>query len=202
MCVRYAEKKWFLFFFVLSCVKTHARMATEFVQQTVRKSLAGAAVGAGIGAGVGVLYQFSSGKKSAGQDSDAADNNGDRSRICNNYPDLYAESEIYYLVEVMMEFRHHLPEAFDSMLSGLDRLCALHTLVHSAPKEDFSASWSVTAHHHAETIRDGLRALGVVVKDSLAAAEIEERKGEIDGWVSNTVHNISMQVQTRLQDGI
>lgn len=178
-------------------------MATAFVQQTVRKSLAGAAVGAGIGAGMGVLYQFSvSGKKKAEQDGAAADNNNDAVSIAHKYPDLSAESEVYFLVEDMLEYRHHLPDTFDSMLSGLDRLCALCTLVHNAPKEDFSAAWSVTAHHHAETIRDGLRALGVVVKDPAAAAEIEERKGEIDGWVSNTVHNISMQVQTRLQDGV
>jgi len=180
-------------------------MATEFVQQTVRKGLAGAAVGAGIGAGVGVLYQFSvSGKKNAAEEQDNGASRKDNT-VCigDTYPDLYAESEVYFLVEDMMEYRHHLPGAFDSMLSGLDRLCALHMLVHNAVREDFSAAWSVTAHHHAETVRDGLRALGVVTKDHpLTSAEIEERKGEIDGWVSNTVHNISMQVQTRLQDDI
>jgi len=173
-------------------------MATKFVQQTVRRSLAGAAVGAGIGAGVGVMYQFTS-----KDDTHAKEAEDDAPTVeREQFPDLHAESDVIYLVEDMKEFRHDLPDTFDSMLSGLDRLCALHKVVHSAPKDEFKASWAITAHHHAETIRDALRGLCIAVKDPAASAEINERKNEIDGWISNTVHNISMQVQTRLQDGL
>ncbi len=174
-------------------------MATEFVQQTVRRSLAGAAVGAGLGAGVGVLYQFTNyGDDAESKGNDAAP----KTNTGTQFPDLYADADVYYLTEDMKEFRHNLPDAFDSMLSGLDRLCALHTLVHAATVDDFKASWAVTAHHHAETIRDALREMALVVKDPASSAEIEERSSEIEDWVGNTVHNVSMQVQTRLLDGV
>jgi len=177
-------------------------MATKFVQQTVRRSIAGAAVGAGIGASVGVIYQFTSKGDTRAKETTGEENSVAPAIEREQFPDLCAESDVIYLVEDMKEFRHDLPEAFDSMLSGLDRLCALHKLVHSAPKDEFKAAWAVTAHHHAETIRDALRGLCIAVKDPAASAEIEERKNEIDGWISNTVHNISMQVQMRLQDGL
>lgn len=175
-------------------------MATKFVQQTVRRSLAGAAVGAGIGASVGVIYQFTS--KGSARVRGTTEEDAGLNIESAQFPDLCAESDVIYLVEDMKEFRHDLPDAFDSMLSGLDKLCALYKVVHSAPKDEFKAAWAITAHHHAETIRDALRGLCIAVKDPAASAEIEERKNEIDGWISNTVHNISMQVQTRLQDGV
>ena len=87
--------------------------ATEFVQATVRKSLTGAAVGAGVGAGVGVLVQFASSKKAikkadaseAGQKGGGDRAGGEKTEPDKDrYPDLYAEAEVYWLVECMKEF--------------------------------------------------------------------------------------------------
>ncbi len=189
--------------------------ATEFVQATVRKSLTGAAVGAGVGAGVGVLVQFASSKKASKKADDASEagqkgGGGDRAGggggktepDKDRYPDLYAESEVYWLVECMKEFRNQLPMSFDEMMVGLDRFCALRTLVHTAPKEDFKASWAVTAHHHVEIVRDAIREIRAVISSPAMQVEFDERNGEIDGWLVNELHNVSMQVQTRLQDDI
>ena len=121
--------------------------ATEFMQAAVRKSLTGAAVGAGVGAGVGILVQIAASKKARRQEqeeendqskqenSSVASNKKDREKSEKEmYPDLYAESEVYWLVECLKEFRSQLPESFDNLMLGLDRFCALRVLVHTAPR--------------------------------------------------------------------
>jgi hypothetical protein len=172
----------------------------------VRKSLTGAALGAGVGAGVGVIVQFASANRKRKQlvDGDGHNNPTDDGNTLEKerYPDLYAESEVYWLVEVMKEFRSQLPDSFDEMMLALDRFCALRALVYMAPKQDFNASWAVTAHHHAELVRDAIRELDAVISRPALKVEFEERRNEIEGWMSNELHNISMHVQTRVQDDV
>ena len=182
--------------------------ATEFLQAAVRKSLTGAAVGASVGAGVGVIVQFASSKR-ASQKENTGDGEQSGDSVVeklesdkDRYPDVYAESEVYWLVECMKEFRNQLPLSFDEMMVGLNRFCALRTLVYTAPKEDFKASWAVTAHHHVETVRDAIREIRTVISSPAMQVEFDERNGEIDGWLVNELHNVSMHVQTRLQDDI
>ena len=185
------------------------------MQAAVRKSLTGAAVGAGVGAGVGILVQIAASKKARRQEqeeendqskqenSSVASNKKDREKSEKEmYPDLYAESEVYWLVECLKEFRSQLPESFDNLMLGLDRFCALRVLVHTAPKDEFSAGWTLTAHHHVEGIRDSLSELEVVISSPALLVEFQERRNEIEGWITNELHNISMQVQTRLQDNV
>ena len=60
----------------------------------------------------------------------------------------------------------------------------------------------MTAHHHVELIRDAIRELDAVISNPSVRIEFEERKTEIDGWLVNELYNISMHVQTRLQDDV
>ena len=56
-------------------------------------------------------------------------------------------------------------------------------------------------HHHAENARDCMREITMVLENRPATqAEFAERVDEINAWITNTLHNISMQVQTRIMD--
>ena len=87
------------------------------------------------------------------------------------------------------------------MCDALNRLCALNRLVHTVPKQEFQPGWAVTSHHHAENARDCMREITMVLENRPATqAEFAERVDEINAWITNTLHNISMQVQTRIMD--
>ena len=157
---------------------------------------------------MGVIVQFASSKRNTPSNKEENSDGGNATDATTaaidkeRYPDLNAEPEVYWLVECMKEFRSQLPQSFDEMLEALNRFCALRVLVYTAPKEDFKASWSVTAHHHVELIRDAIRELDAVISNPSVRIEFEERKTEIDGWLVNELYNISMHVQTRLQDDV
>lgn len=171
-------------------------MATQFVQHTMRTGLKGAAIGAVAGMGLSVAYSVVSGSKKIDKDD------VDAPPVPENvYHDLEHESDIFYLIQDMGEMRVSAPDTFDHMCDALNRLCALNRLVHTVPKEEFQPGWAVTSHHHAENARDSMREITMVLEDRPATqAEFAERVDEINAWITNTLHNISMQVQTRIMD--
>lgn len=170
-------------------------MATQFVQHTVQRGLKGAAIGAVAGMGISVAYSMVAKTNS----SDSPPEEETDRVLMDLFEDLQKESDIYYLVEDMGETRGFSPESFDAMCDALNRLCALNRLVHSSSDDEFQPSWAVTSHHHAENARDAMRELTVALENRPAEqAEFSERVEEINSWISDTLHNISMQVQTRI----
>lgn len=177
-----------------------ARMATQFVQHTVRTGLKGAAIGAVAGMGLSVAYSVVSGPKKDNRDKEDATAPPVPENL---YHDLEQESDIFYLVQDMGEMRVSAPNIFDHMCDALNRLCALNRLVHSVQKEEFQPGWAVTSHHHAENARDAMREITEILSNRPATqAEFAERVDEINAWITNTLHNISMQVQTRIMDSV
>lgn len=176
-------------------------MATQFVQHTVRTSLKGAAIGAVAGMGLSVAYSVVSGPKNHNRKEE---DDADAPPVPENlYHDLEQESDIFYLVQDMGEMRVSAPGTFDHMCDALNRLCALNRLVHTVQKEEFQPGWAVTSHHHAENARDAMREITEILSNRPATqAEFAERVDEINAWITNTLHNISMQVQTRIMDSV
>ena len=169
-------------------------MATKFVQKTVRQGLQGAAIGAAAGMGLSVALQIINKNK-------IVDDDGPIDETKDQFEFLNQDSDISYVVQDMAEARIEDPKMFDAMRESLNRLCALNVLVHTSDKEKFDPGWDITAHHHARDIADYASAVLITLEKNPALhAEFSDRKEEIDTWVDNTLHNISMEIQSRIMN--
>ena len=170
-------------------------MATQFVQHTVRTGLKGAAIGAVAGMGLSVAYSVVAGPKTRGAEEE---DGPDAPPVPENvYQDLEQESDIFYLVQDMGEMRLSAPKPSTT--------CATRSTAYArstgscTPFPKSSSRMGVTSHHHAENARDCMRRSLWCSRTDPPRRLSSRKKSEINLGLP-TLHNISMQVQTRIMD--
>ena len=180
-------------------VKEKREQAKFMASQILRKGLNGALVGAGVGMGATILYQFISGGGSSAR-SDSSDLQEQQEL---KYKHILEDGEINPIIDDLNAFREVSPSAYEKLLQSLDKFCGMSQLIQSFSSnkkrngETFDPGWSITAHHHGESVRESLSAIEFSILDSMKE-DFAEKKKEVIQFLDNTLYNINMHTQTIL----
>lgn len=164
-------------------------MATDIM----RKGVSGAMIGAGIGLGASILMALV--HRSAGEDPQRKKQSEPK------YRNILDDGELNTIVDDFDMFREVSPNAYEKFLQSADKFAGICQIILSFPGEQnrkgetFDPGWSITAHHHSESMRESLSAIEFSISDSMKE-KFTELKKQIVEYIDNSLYNINMHTQT------
>ncbi len=159
----------------------------------LRKGISGALIGAGVGMGVTIAVELMKGTV-------VQDDSPPALEKTKQYANVWEDPDLSPIMEDFAAFRETSPEAFEKLLQDLDKFSGTVALVLSFSKptkrngEKFSEGWAISAHHHAEGVRDGISAIEFSILDSMRETFAEKKK-EMLTYLENGLFNVNQHTQ-------
>ena len=157
----------------------------------IKSATTGAVIGAVTGGLVGVGYHAK---------SLLSTSNNERQAEKDEYEYIDRNNEISFHAREIELFKSHAPEEVRVFMDSLDRLMAIEELSSVVSKDALDVGWPITAQYLAREVSDALLVIKTKIKDQTQKMTLEVHMEEIKTHLGNTLYNIDMNVQQKINE--